>query len=41
MFEKKNIHFVGIGGIGMSARVAAILKKRDLKFLEVMYRTIL
>ena len=32
MFEKKkNIHFVGIGGIGMSAILYAILSEKGFK----------
>ena len=30
MFKKKNIHFVGIGGIGMSA-IASILSEKGFK----------
>ena len=30
MFEKKNVHFVGIGGIGMSA-IAEILHSKGFK----------
>ena len=41
MFKQKHIHFVGIGGIGMSA-IAQVLFKKDLKSLEVIFhKTIL